>query len=230
MTAHMWRTLLRNLGKTLAFALVLNILGVIPVVLLMTLHHYGYARILPYDSLDLIREEYQSGTIQQFVNQSLSQGTVNFEQFFLDFFNNWVSLLIFEKHDLLFFILGLMIGLLTTNTALLTSLGVLLTVRRIVTGWLTGLELAVIGAAIMLELLPLGTDLTLLPIVWAILTWRTTFWLALGAHISRFFVEQFPPRGMFALMIRFVGFLGLFFALLDVLGFGIMGMLPRQWM
>ena len=139
-----------------------------------------------------------------------------------------VSAIIFEPHDIYFFALGVLIGLLTTNMALTSTLGILLTVRRIASGWLSGAELAAIGVAMALELIPLGEDLAVLPIVWTILVARTTLWLSLGTFVGQFFKEIFVPRGfgVFKTLYMVVGWIGLILAILDILGFGFMRLIP----
>jgi len=190
-----------------------------PIIGLMVLQHYGYVKVFPFDSLDYIRDNWsQRETVAQETTPSQASSWWD------DFFKNWVGLILFEKHDVYFFALGLLIGLISPSTLILSGLATLLTVRRIISGWISGLEAATILGAITLELLPLGTDLTLLPIVWSLLVMRTTLWLGLGAFISKFFVETFSSRGMFGLLFKIMGFIGLMLALADIFGFGVMGL------
>lgn len=135
--------------------------------------------------------------------------------------------LFFTPYDIYFFALGILLGLLTTNSQLLNSLGVLLTLRRIAGGWLSGAEWAAIGVAIGLELIPLGEDITMLPIVWMILCARTTLFLALGNYFGSFLRGTFGTgRGIFSIIIKIAGWIGLFLALLDILGFGMLNLIP----
>jgi len=158
------------------------------------------------------------------INNALEAGKQKVMQSWMDIFTWLISALIFEKHDLYFFALGLLLGLISPGATIVSTLGVLLTLRRIVSGWLSGAEWAAIGVAVALELIPLGEDITILPIVWMILTARTTLWLSLGVYISRFFKETFESKGMFSLLFKLMGFIGFILAIADILGFGIISL------
>jgi len=219
-----------ELKKTWKYCLLLVIVTTPVFTFIMLSYEMGYVRRYAWwdDAWNAVSNFFGSATediAQQIlgaIQGSLEALKQEAMEGWMDIFTWLIEALIFEKHDLYFFALGLLLGLISPGATIVATLGTLLTVRRIVSGWLSGAEWAAIGVAVALELIPLGEDIVVLPIVWSILVARTTLWLSLGVYVSRFFKETFESKGMFSLLFKLMGFIGFILALADILGFGIM--------
>jgi len=229
---YMLRNNFQELKKTWKYCLLWIIVTTPVFTFVMLSYEMGYVRHYAWwdDAWNAVSSFFGSATenIAQQILGALQNSLEALKQKaiegWMDVFVWLLGALIFEKHDLYFFALGLLLGLISPGATIVSTLGVLLTLRRIVSGWLSGAEWAAIGVAVALELIPLGEDIAVLPIVWMILTARTTLWLSLGVYVSRFFKETFESKGMFSLLFKLMGFIGFILAIADILGFGIISL------
>jgi len=175
---------------------------------------------LLYDNVDLIRDvtdDYFSGSGSDSSDWSFDpvkwlQDALNkILEYFramapkdLSFLWQLVFNLFVTPFDILMVVIGFFIGMITDNDKVVDGLAIVLTAKRLVTGWASPAEYAALTAAIGIELIPLGFDVNALAIVWSVIVGKTMLFMGIGVMIARVISEKLP-EGPMSTAFRIIG-------------------------